>query len=66
MVALDTYSGENVVCRAPHAAIFSMSERRISSVCDGKLKIMSTLSDSKYGMASAMRSMISAPLPYFS
>ena len=65
-VADDTYSGENVVWRQPQSAIFSKSARSTSSVCEGKLKIMSTFSESKYGSASAMRSSISSPLPYFS
>ena len=66
VVADDTYSGENVVWRQPDSAIFSRSAMRTSSVCEGKLKIMSTFSESKYGSASAMRSRITSPLPYFS
>ena len=65
VVALDTYSGLNVVWRAPQVTIFSRSSKRMSSVWLGKLKIMSTLMESKYGAASPMRSKISSPLPYF-
>ena len=65
MVPFEAYSGENVVWCAPQVATFSRSAKRMSSVCEGKLKIMSTLSESKHGAASPMRSRISAPLPYF-
>ncbi len=47
VVAAETYSGENVVCRAPQVTIFSRSLNRMSSVCEGKLNIMSTFSESK-------------------
>ena len=55
-----------MVWRQPDSAIFSRSAMRTSSVCEGKLKIMSTFSESKYGSASAMRSRMTSPLPYFS
>ncbi len=64
IVAFDTYNGLNVVWRAPHVAIFSRSFIRMSSVCEGKLKIMSTFTESKYSEATPMRSKISSPLPY--
>ena len=52
VVADETYNGEKVTWSHAHALMVSISLSSESSVCEGKLKIMSTLKSLKYEDAS--------------